>query len=120
MNDDRTGDTIRKPWGSYTVLSDEADHKVKRIRVRPGCRLSLQSHEKRSEHWYGISGEGIVQLDESQVAITAGTAVDIPLGVRHRVSNPGGGADLVFIEVQTGSYFGEDDIQRYEDDYGRA
>ena len=112
-------ETDHRPWGYYTVLADEADHKVKRICVYPGKRLSLQRHRRRSEHWYLVAGEGIVTLDERAIPLTAGGAVDIPGGAAHRIENRGPG-DVIFIEVQTGEYFGEDDIERLADDYGRV
>lgn len=112
-------ETGERPWGRYEVLADEADHKVKRIVVKAGGRLSLQRHRRRSEHWFVVSGRALVTLDESTLELGPGQSVDIPLGVRHRVRNPGADA-LVFIEVQRGDYFGEDDIERFEDDYGRA
>ncbi len=108
-----------RPWGLYLVLSDEPDHKVKRITVRSGKRLSLQRHEKRDEHWYVVKGSAVVTLDDKEVSLSAGEAVDIPRGVKHRIENRDDD-DLVFIEVQTGEYFGEDDIERFEDDYGRV
>jgi mannose-6-phosphate isomerase len=108
-----------RPWGYYQVLADEPDHKVKRIHVYPGKRLSLQRHQKRSEHWFVIRGDAVVTLDATEIHLAAGKAVDIPRGSSHRIMNAGSG-DLAFIEVQTGDYFGEDDIERLEDDYGRA
>ncbi len=114
-----TLETDVRPWGSYEVLSDADDHKVKRITVTPGRRLSYQRHERRSEHWFVVSGRGVVTLDESAVPVTTGVAVDIPVGTAHRIENTGE-EPLVFIEVQTGTYFGEDDIERLDDDYGRA
>ena len=107
-----------RPWGFYEVLCDESDHKVKRITVTPDKRLSLQRHQKRSEHWYVLHGQAVVTLDDSEVVLSPGQAVDINCGVKHRVANRGS-ENLVFIEVQTGSYFGEDDIERFEDDFGR-
>lgn len=107
-----------RPWGHFDILSDEIDHKVKRITVLPGGRLSLQRHQRRREHWYVVSGQARVTLDGAELLLEAGKAVDIPRGSWHRVANPGP-EELVFIEVQTGSYFGEDDIERREDDYGR-
>ena len=107
----------RRPWGSYLVLSDRPDHKVKRIEVNPGKRLSLQRHRRRDEHWYVVDGAAIVTCGDTEVRLQAREAVDIPRGAAHRVMNPGDGP-LVFIEVQTGDYFGEDDIERLEDDYG--
>jgi len=108
-----------RPWGYYRVLADEPDHKVKRIVVYPEKRLSLQCHQRRSEHWYVIKGEAVVTLDDREIPRARGEAVDIPRGAKHRVRNPGPD-NLVFIEVQTGEYFGEDDIERFEDDYGRS
>ena len=113
-------ETSSRPWGTYTVLSDEADHKVKRIEVLPGSRLSYQQHAKRAEHWFFISGRGNVVLDGIDVPVEAGTAVDIELQMPHRVENTHDSETLVFIEVQHGTYFGEDDIVRLEDDFGRA
>ena len=108
-----------RPWGYYQVLADEPSHKVKRIVVYPGKRLSLQRHRRRAEHWYVIEGEALVTLDGKQIHLKKGEAIDIPPGTIHRVLNPGT-ANLAFIEVQTGDYFGEDDIERLEDDYGRV
>ena len=111
-------ETDLRPWGYYTVLADEEDHKVKRIVVYPGQRLSLQKHQQRAEHWFVLSGEGIVTLDGERLNKKSGESVEIPRGSVHRIENQGT-ADLSFIEVQTGEYFGEDDIERMEDDYGR-
>lgn len=108
-----------RPWGEYTVLDDADGHKVKRITVLPGKRLSYQSHARRSEHWFVVQGSGAVTLDGRAVPVAAGTAVDVPVGTAHRIENTGA-APLVFIEVQHGDYFGEDDIVRLQDDFGRA
>jgi mannose-6-phosphate isomerase len=108
-----------RPWGCYFVLEDEPAHKVKRIVVTPGKRLSYQRHAQRAEHWFVVAGSGVVTLDGVDQRVDAGTAIDIPLGAAHRMTNDGPD-DLVFIEVQHGSYFGEDDIVRLEDDYGRV
>jgi mannose-6-phosphate isomerase-like protein (cupin superfamily) len=109
-----------RPWGNYTVLDDEAaDHKVKRIVVHPGKRLSYQRHAKRAEHWFIVAGSAEVTLDGTVSELGPGQAIDIPLEGAHRIANRGD-ADLVFIEVQHGTYFGEDDIVRLEDDFGRA
>ena len=109
-----------RPWGFFEVLSqDRSDHKVKRITVWPGKRLSLQYHQKRSEHWVVVSGSGLVWVDGKQVKITANESIDIPLKAQHRIENIGDDP-LVFIEVQQGEYFGEDDIVRVEDDFGRS
>jgi mannose-6-phosphate isomerase-like protein (cupin superfamily) len=108
-----------RPWGNYTVLDDDApDHKVKRMVVHPGKRLSYQRHAKRSEHWFIVSGKARVTLDGAVIDLQAGEAIDIPQGSAHRIANEGS-SDLVFVEVQHGTYFGEDDIVRLEDDFGR-
>jgi len=107
-----------RPWGHYVVLEDHPRHKVKRIVVDPGQRLSLQLHYRRAEHWLVIEGEGLVTLDDTEIRLGPNQAVDIPRKARHRIRNPGE-VPCVFIEVQTGDYFGEDDIVRLEDDYGR-
>ncbi len=108
-----------RPWGYYQVLSDETDHKVKRILVYPGKRLSLQKHRLRDEHWYVLDGECIITLGNEERDVTHGQSVDIPRGTLHRIANAGT-EPVVFIEIQTGDYFGEDDIERTEDDYGRV
>ncbi|HEX7168700.1 MAG TPA: phosphomannose isomerase type II C-terminal cupin domain [Acidimicrobiales bacterium] len=108
-----------RPWGNYTVLDDAPGHKVKRIVVSPGMRLSYQTHSRRAEHWFVVQGDGVVTLDGQLRAVSPGTAVDVPVGTAHRIENTGD-SDLVFIEVQHGEYFGEDDIVRLEDDFGRS
>ncbi len=108
----------RRPWGEYRVLESAADFKVKRIDVLPGQRLSYQRHGRRAEHWLVVRGTGRVTLDGTARDLTPGDTVDIPAGTAHRIENPGS-EPLTFVEVQTGSYFGEDDIERLEDDYGR-
>ena len=111
-------ETDRRPWGYYEVLSDGPGHKVKRITVYPGKRLSLQRHRRRAEHWFVLRGEAVATLGEKELFVKSGDSVNIPEGEIHRIAN-GGPAPLIFIEVQTGEYFGEDDIERTEDDYGR-
>ncbi|MDQ7031939.1 MAG: phosphomannose isomerase type II C-terminal cupin domain [Desulfonauticus sp.] len=111
--------TEHRPWGSFTVLADEPDHKVKRIEVKPGKRLSLQRHQHRQEHWLIVKGQALVTLDDKQLTLFAGESVDIKKRQIHRVENPSPEL-LVFIEVQLGDYFGEDDIERLEDDFGRT
>ena len=109
----------RRPWGTYTVLEEAPNFKVKRIEVLPGKRLSYQKHSQRAEHWFVVEGTAKVTLDGNDITIGAGEAIDIPIGSAHRVENPGDN-DLIFIEVQRGTYLGEDDIVRLEDDYGRT
>ena len=108
-----------RPWGSYSVLDDQPTFKVKRIEVLPGKRLSYQRHARRSEHWFIVTGTAQVTLDGVAREVSAGDAVDIPVGTDHRIENPSD-APMVFVEVQHGDYFGEDDIVRLEDDYGRT
>ncbi len=107
-----------RPWGWYEVLQEAATHKVKSIHVSPGKRLSYQRHQKRSEHWYVVDGSGEVTLDGKVQLVSAGSVIQVSQGALHRISNTGT-IDLIFIEVQTGTYFGEDDIERVEDDFGR-
>jgi mannose-6-phosphate isomerase len=107
-----------RPWGRYEVLQEGATYKVKSIHVLPDKRLSYQKHNKRSEHWYITDGVGEVTLNGKIAKVTRGSIVEIPQGALHRMSNTGT-VELIFIEVQTGSYFGEDDIERIEDDFGR-
>jgi mannose-6-phosphate isomerase len=109
----------RRPWGTYTVLEEGTTFKVKRIEVLPGKRLSYQKHSQRAEHWVVVEGTAKVTLDGDEITVRTGEAIDIPIGAAHRVENPGE-TDLIFIEVQRGSYLGEDDIERLQDDYGRA
>ena len=107
-----------RPWGYFKVLADAQNHKVKQIVVFPGQCLSLQKHNKRSEHWFIVNGRGIVTLDGSRLNKKEGDSIDIPVGSIHRIENTGKN-DLRFIEIQTGEYFGEDDIVRIEDRYDR-
>jgi len=110
---------VERPWGSYLVLADEPDHKVKRLVVNPGQRLSMQYHMKRDEHWYFISGCGKAIVDGHVYFINNNrTTIEVKREQRHRIHNTGD-KPLVLIEVQTGDYFGEDDIIRTKDDYGR-
>lgn len=112
-------ETDQRPWGSYTVLDDEPTFKVKRIEVLPGQRLSYQRHARRSEHWFIVHGTAVVTLDGERHQVSAGEAVDIPVGTDHRIENASD-QPVTFVEVQHGDYFGEDDIVRLEDDYGRS
>ena len=108
----------RRPWGSFTVIDDQRDYKVKRLSVDPGQRLSYQVHSHRAEHWTVVRGTARVTLDGIPFTLHPGDTINIPVGGAHRVENPGDD-EMVFVEVQTGDYFGEDDIVRLEDDYGR-
>lgn len=108
-----------RPWGAFEVLSDAADAKVKRMTVEPGQRLSYQRHAHRAEHWFVVAGTGVVTLDGTSRPVGPLDAVDVPVGTAHRIENTGA-TPLVFVEVQTGTSFAEDDIERLSDDYGRA
>jgi mannose-6-phosphate isomerase len=108
-----------RPWGSYTVLDEGADYKVKRIEVLPGKRLSYQKHSQRVEHWIIVQGLAKLTLDGIDILMAKGETIVIPRSSAHRIENLGTNM-LVFIEVQRGSYLGEDDIVRLEDDYGRV
>lgn len=108
----------RRPWGTFTVVDEGKNFKVKRIEVLPGKRLSYQKHSKRVEHWVVVQGTAKVTLDDRELIIGTGEALDISLGAAHRVENSSEEL-LIFIEVQRGSYLGEDDIVRLQDDYGR-
>ncbi len=108
-----------RPWGNYTVLDEGERFKVKRIEVLPEKRLSYQKHKRRAEHWFVVCGTAKVTLNDKEILIKTGEAIDIALGDAHRVENPDAKELLVFIETQTGDYFGEDDIVRLEDDFGR-
>ena len=111
---------FRRPWGFYktTVMNDYFQSKV--ICVNPGGQLSLQSHNHREEHWIVAHGKGTVQLDQSVREVHCGSSVFIPKGCKHRITNTDDRETLIITEVQIGDYFGEDDIIRYEDLYGRA
>lgn len=108
-----------RPWGYFSVLMEDGQHKLKRIVVYPGKRLSLQRHRHRDEHWTIVSGEARMTVDGREFTLLRGQSVDIPRGAFHRVLNPGN-ADLVIVEIQTGESFDENDIERAEDDFGRA
>lgn len=107
-----------RPWGRFEILKNETHYKSKIIRVDAGQKISYQSHAKRSEHWILVKGEAIVVLDDKEIPVKAGQHIYIPQGAKHRIMNTSATA-VEFIEVQVGSYFGEDDIVRYQDDYGR-
>ena len=113
------GKITKCPWGSFEVISEAPDHKVKRIVVEPGGILSLQHHKQRSEHWFVVSGFGVAIVDGEKKSLRAGSSLDIPKKSKHRVQNSSD-ENLIIIEVQTGEYFGDDDIERFEDKYGRV
>ncbi len=111
--------TVHRPWGSYTVLEDAPDCKVKRLVVKPGHVLSLQLHHRRSEHWTVVRGTARVRIGDDELLLHRNESVYIPMETLHRLENPTN-EDIALIEVQCGDYFGEDDIVRYEDRYGRS
>lgn len=109
-----------RPWGWFEIISASGFFKVKQLAVNPGSRTSLQSHKRRAEHWVVVFGTAKVTIDDNVKLIGANDHVYIPFGSIHRLENPSMSNALVLIEVQQGTYFGEDDIKRYEDDYERT
>jgi mannose-6-phosphate isomerase-like protein (cupin superfamily) len=109
----------QRPWGYYKILANNDTYKSKEIVIWPGERLSLQRHRHRSEHWYILEGQAQVTVDDQTFELLPGQSVDIGKGAMHRIANPGT-ENIRFIEVQMGDYFGEDDVERFEDDYGRT
>jgi mannose-6-phosphate isomerase len=110
--------TELRPWGSFTILEEGRGHKIKRIEVKPGHRLSLQMHYHRSEHWIVVCGTAMVTRDDREEILHSNQSTYVPACTKHRLENPGV-IPLVIIEVQNGEYLGEDDIVRFEDDYAR-
>jgi mannose-1-phosphate guanylyltransferase/mannose-6-phosphate isomerase len=124
LNDLRRGEhalhrKVHRPWGWYDSIDEGGRFKVKRIQVNPGASLSLQKHHHRAEHWVVVTGTAEITKGDQVIMLTENQSTYIPLGEVHRLANPGS-IPLVIIEVQSGSYLGEDDIVRYEDDYGRT
>ncbi len=111
-------DSAQRPWGSWFVLDEGDGFKVKRIEVAPGKRLSYQTHECRSEHWFVVSGIATCIIDGETVEVGTAESLEVPLGAAHRICNDQD-IPLTIIEVQRGDYLGEDDIVRLQDDYGR-
>jgi mannose-6-phosphate isomerase-like protein (cupin superfamily) len=108
-----------RPWGSFHVLDEGPGYKVKRLSVKPGGRLSLQSHRHRGEHWTVVNGTATVTVDDTVRTYTRSQSIDIPQGAKHRLENFHEG-QVDIIEVQFGDYLGEDDIIRYDDVYNRS
>jgi mannose-6-phosphate isomerase-like protein (cupin superfamily) len=119
MSDARYLEHDVRPWGEYFVLEEGPGYKVKRIRVKPGGRLSLQSHKERAEHWIVVRGNATVTVGTTVSTLGPGEVADIGKTEKHRLENPGA-EDVEIIEVQFGAYLGEDDITRFEDAYNRA
>ncbi|MDD1653556.1 MAG: mannose-1-phosphate guanylyltransferase/mannose-6-phosphate isomerase [Methanomicrobiales archaeon] len=110
---------VHRPWGSYTVLEEAKGYKIKRVTVNPGKRLSLQLHRQRSEHWIVVTGTAEIDLGGRKLTLSPNESTFVPAGTRHRLANPGR-VPLEVIEVQSGGYLGEDDIVRFDDEYGRS
>ena len=108
-----------RPWGWYDVIDEGDRYKVKNIEVKPGSSLSLQVHHHRAEHWVVVEGTAMVQLNDAKQLLSENQSTFIPLGCKHRLSNPGK-IPLKIIEVQSGPYLDEDDIERFDDNYGRT
>ena len=108
-----------RPWGWFEVLYEEDRLKIKKIMVEPGMRLSYQSHDQRSENWTVVQGEATVILDDRAHQLCPNQMIFIPRRSKHRIENQGD-KNLIFIEIQTGAYLGEDDIIRYQDDFNRS
>ncbi len=119
LSDENYATYVERPWGKYFKLFQEPGVWVKRVEVKPQSRLSLQKHGKRSEKWIVVKGTGTATVDKNEIPLKPGITVDIPVGALHRISNTGE-ENLIFIEVATGNYLGEDDIIRIEDDYHRV
>ena len=113
------GKITKCPWGSFEVLSEGSNYKIKRIIVEPGGCLSLQLHHLRSEHWFVVAGMGDAIVGDDKKPLSVGSSLDIPQKAKHRVQNYSE-ENLIFIEVQTGEYCDDDDIERFEDKYGRV
>jgi len=109
---------LKKPWGTSEVIESRAQYQIKILEVDPGQALSLQYHRYRAESWLVLEGSGTIELNGKKKNLFRGDAVTVPIGSRHRLSNPGK-LPLRVVEIQTGEYFGEDDIVRLEDNYGR-
>ena len=118
INEGKNHQTMYRPWGSYTSIARGDKWQLKTIEVKPGGKLSLQLHHHRAEHWVVVKGKAEVQIDNNKKILRENQSVYIPLGSKHRLSNPGDNL-LVMVEVQSGNYLGEDDIVRFEDIYGR-
>lgn len=107
-----------RPWGNYIVLHTDENSQVKKLVVHPGKRISLQSHKFRAEHWFIVSGQCVAELNGLEIVLGPGDSIDIPIGAKHRIACTSE-LEIVFVEIQTGSKYDEEDIERYEDDFGR-
>ncbi|MFC1478373.1 phosphomannose isomerase type II C-terminal cupin domain [Candidatus Margulisiibacteriota bacterium] len=111
-------ETVERPWGKYTILEMGDTYKIKKVEVNPQQRLSLQKHLHRSEHWVVVSGTAVVICGDKELTLNVNQSTYVPVDTAHRLENPGK-IPLVIIEVQNGEYLEEDDIVRFDDDYGR-
>jgi mannose-6-phosphate isomerase len=111
-------DKENRPWGTFYVIHEEEEYKLKRLEIEPNKRLSYQFHEKRSETWVIINGSPSITINDITKTFNEGDTIIIPVGTKHRIENKGQEI-IVLIEIQTGTYFGEDDITRIEDDFNR-
>jgi mannose-6-phosphate isomerase len=119
MSENNSPKFDERPWGSFTVLDEGKGFKVKRIEVLPQKRLSYQKHAHRAEHWFIVQGTAKVTLNDEIYNLEIGETLDIKIGDKHRVENPSEIETLIFIEIMRGDYLGEDDIVRFDDDFGR-
>jgi mannose-6-phosphate isomerase-like protein (cupin superfamily) len=119
MENYKMGKITNRPWGSFEILMEAPYYTVKILTVKPGECLSLQLHHRRSEHWFVVSGYGIATVDNKDISLYRGCSIDIHPESKHRVENDASDNDLIIIEVQTGECF-EEDIERFEDRYGRV
>jgi mannose-6-phosphate isomerase-like protein (cupin superfamily) len=113
-----TASFVERPWGNYFKLFQEPGVWLKRVQVKPGARLSLQKHQKRTEKWIVVAGKGVAIVSDKEIPVGPGSVVDVPVEAVHRICNTGD-QNLVFIEVATGNYLSENDIVRLQDDYKR-
>ncbi len=113
-----TAERVERPWGWFENLGHGDGYLVKRLLIRSGARISLQRHRHRSEHWVVVAGEGLLEIDGNRVPATPGTSVFIPQATLHRAT--AGSSDLLLVEVQRGALLSEDDIERFDDDFGRV
>ncbi|MDD5226047.1 MAG: cupin domain-containing protein [Candidatus Omnitrophica bacterium] len=111
---------VRRPWGFYTVINHGKNFKVKLVEVLPGKRLSLQRHDRRSEHWVVVSGKAKIVNGGNILILSENQSTYIPTKTLHRLENPNKKSSLKIVEIQCGAYTGEDDIVRFSDDYGRT
>ena len=111
---------VYRPWGFYETIIEENEWKVKKIHLKPMGKISLQMHFHRSEHWIVVSGSAKVEIDNKEFFLEKNQSIDVPVRSKHRLSNNNSQSPLEIIEIQSGSFLGEEDIKRFKDDYGRS